>query len=122
MWFALFLPKITCTVRFDLFDEQVMENVRELLASTDASDVTATSTMIAGALTLGLSHINRRTMTWTETHGNSIVETAGATAGSSSTAAVSGGNACLGTFSKSDSDCFRQQFYRFGTPVHPDYE
>ncbi|KAF3401254.1 RNA polymerase II transcription factor B subunit 4 [Talaromyces pinophilus] len=85
---------------FRLVEEQVMENVRELLASTDASDVTATSTMIAGALTLALSHINRRTMTWTETHGNSNVETAGATAGSSSTAAVSGGNVSLGLQSR----------------------
>lgn len=85
---------------FRLVEEQVMDNVRELLASTNASDVTATSTMIAGALTLALSHINRRTMTWTETHGDSNVETAGASAGSSSTSAVSGGNVGLGLQSR----------------------
>lgn len=75
---------------FRLVEEQVLENVRELLASTNASDVTATSTMLAGALTLALSHINRRTMTWTETHGNSSVDTANAPASSSSATAVAG--------------------------------
>lgn len=86
---------------FRLVEEQVTANVRELLASTDVSDVTASSTMIAGALTLALSHINRRTMTWAETHGNTDVDTAGAPAGSATTAtAVSGGDVSLGLRSR----------------------
>jgi transcription initiation factor TFIIH subunit 3 len=68
---------------FRIVEEQVTENVRELLASTDASDVSAASTMMAGALTLALSHINRRTMTWAETHGSSNIDTANAPTGSS---------------------------------------
>lgn len=70
---------------FGIVEEQVTENVRELLASTNASDVKATSTMMAGALTLALSHINRRTMTWAETHGNSSIDTSNAPTGPSAT-------------------------------------
>lgn len=76
---------------FRTVDEQVTENVRELLASTKASDVSASSTMIAGALTLALSHINRRAMTWAESHGGSNADAAGASTGPSTATNVSGG-------------------------------
>jgi transcription initiation factor TFIIH subunit 3 len=65
---------------FRVVEEQVTRNVRELLASTDPSEVSSTtSTMMAGALTLALSHINRRTISWVDTHGGSSMD--GTTAG-----------------------------------------
>ncbi|KAJ5697709.1 hypothetical protein N7488_011393 [Penicillium malachiteum] len=55
---------------FRLVEEQVTRNLKELLKSTSGNDVQAnTSTMLAGALTLALSNINRRTIAWAEEHG-----------------------------------------------------
>ncbi|KAL1967931.1 hypothetical protein VTN77DRAFT_2348 [Rasamsonia byssochlamydoides] len=65
---------------FRVVEEQVTRNVRELLASTNASDVSSTtSTMMAGALTLVLSHINRRTISWADAHGSNLEDSAAAT-------------------------------------------
>lgn len=55
---------------FRVVEEQVTRNLRQLLDSTPTSTLTSTtSTMMAGALTLALSHINRRTIAWSEAHG-----------------------------------------------------
>ncbi|KAL5341605.1 TFIIH subunit Tfb4/p34 [Aspergillus crustosus] len=55
---------------FRVVEEQVTSNLRDLLDSTDRTDIESnTSTMMAGALTLALSHINRRTIAWAEAHG-----------------------------------------------------
>ncbi|KAL3472121.1 TFIIH subunit Tfb4/p34 [Aspergillus californicus] len=57
---------------FRIVEEQVTSNVRHLMESTNRSDITSNaSTMMAGALTLALSHINRRTIAWAEAHGGS---------------------------------------------------
>ncbi|KAK2766895.1 RNA polymerase II transcription factor B subunit 4 [Arachnomyces sp. PD_36] len=53
-------------------EEQLTQNLKDLFTTTDSSTVTPTSsTMMAGALTLALSHINRETIAYSETHGNS---------------------------------------------------
>ncbi|GAB1191353.1 hypothetical protein APSETT444_000525 [Aspergillus pseudonomiae] len=64
---------------FRIVEEQVTHNLRELMASTSGADVKATnSTMMAGALTLALSHINRRSIAWAEAHGaDTAAETSG---------------------------------------------
>jgi len=70
---------------FRIIEEQVTCNIRKLLDTTPASDVSSTtSTMVAGALTLLLSHINRRTITWNDAHGGSskLNETSGTGASS----------------------------------------
>ncbi|KAI9376370.1 TFIIH subunit Tfb4/p34 [Aspergillus egyptiacus] len=55
---------------FRIVEEQVTSNLRNLLDSTARADIeSTTSTMMAGALTLALSHINRRTIAWAEAHG-----------------------------------------------------
>jgi transcription initiation factor TFIIH subunit 3 len=55
---------------FRIVEEQVTRNLRELMDSTNGADVAATtSTMMAGALTLALSHINRRSIAWADAHG-----------------------------------------------------
>ncbi|KAL4938307.1 hypothetical protein BDV06DRAFT_57844 [Aspergillus oleicola] len=55
---------------FRVVEEQVTSNLRALMSSTSGTDISAsTSTMMAGALTLALSHINRRTIAWAEAHG-----------------------------------------------------
>ncbi|EAW13028.1 TFIIH/NER complex subunit TFB4 [Aspergillus clavatus NRRL 1] len=55
---------------FRIVEEQVSRNLRRLLGATTATDVQAsTTTMMAGALTLALSHINRRSLAWAEAHG-----------------------------------------------------
>ncbi|KAL2796289.1 TFIIH subunit Tfb4/p34 [Aspergillus keveii] len=55
---------------FRIVEEQVTANLRQLMDSTGRDDVNNTSsTMMAGALTLALSHINRRTIAWAEAHG-----------------------------------------------------
>jgi transcription initiation factor TFIIH subunit 3 len=86
---------------FRTVEEQVTENVKELLASTNAADVqSTTSTMMAGALTLALSHINRRSMTWAETHGAVNLDAAHAPTGSAAAAVSSSGNANMGLQSR----------------------
>ncbi|KAJ0425558.1 TFIIH subunit Tfb4/p34 [Aspergillus carlsbadensis] len=55
---------------FRIVEEQVTSNLRQLMESTSQHDTNnASSTMMAGALTLALSHINRRTIAWAEAHG-----------------------------------------------------
>ncbi|KAL4784947.1 TFIIH subunit Tfb4/p34 [Aspergillus varians] len=55
---------------FRIVEEQVTSNLRNLMDSTSRADVeNSPSTMMAGALTLALSHINRRTIAWAEAHG-----------------------------------------------------
>ncbi|KAL3495245.1 TFIIH subunit Tfb4/p34 [Aspergillus germanicus] len=55
---------------FRIVEEQVTANLRQLMDSTGRDDINNTSsTMMAGALTLALSHINRRTIAWAEAHG-----------------------------------------------------
>lgn len=60
---------------FRMVEEQVNRNLRELIQSTTGDDLrVTTSTMLAGALTLALSHINRRTIAWAEAHGGADLE------------------------------------------------
>ncbi|KKK17846.1 hypothetical protein AOCH_005772, partial [Aspergillus ochraceoroseus] len=55
---------------FRIVEEQVTSNLHRLMESTKSTDVdSSTSTMMAGALTLALSYINRRTIAWAEAHG-----------------------------------------------------
>lgn len=55
---------------FRLVEEQVNKNLKYLLDSTSNEDFrNHTSTTLAGALTLALSNINRRTIAWAEEHG-----------------------------------------------------
>ncbi|KAL4776677.1 TFIIH subunit Tfb4/p34 [Aspergillus nidulans var. acristatus] len=55
---------------FRIVEEQVTSNLRRLVDSTTRDDLdSGASTMMAGALTLALSHINRRTIAWAEAHG-----------------------------------------------------
>lgn len=64
---------------FRQVEEQVTRNLTNLMSSTDSEDLRGnTSTMLAGALTLALSHINRRTIAWAEEHGGSKLEDAAA--------------------------------------------
>ena len=61
---------------FRIVEEQITHNLRQLLESTSVDQVKATtSTMMAGALTLALSHINRRSIAWAEAHGGSTLDT-----------------------------------------------
>lgn len=60
---------------FRVVEEQVTQNIRQLLESTSVDRVKATtSTMMAGALTMALSHINRRSISWAEAHGGSNLD------------------------------------------------
>ena len=69
---------------FRLVEEEVSKNLKELLDSTTGDDLrTSTSTMLAGALTLALSHINRRTIAWAEEYGGPDLEDTAAEGGGS---------------------------------------
>ncbi|EER24980.1 RNA polymerase II transcription factor B subunit 4 [Coccidioides posadasii str. Silveira] len=60
---------------FRIVEEQLTRNLKALLATTSPASVSsATSTMMAGALTLALSHINRETIAYAETHGTSRLD------------------------------------------------
>lgn len=62
---------------FRLVEEQVNRNLKHLLDSTKSDDLRGnTSTMLAGALTLALSNINRRTIAWAEEHGGADLDDA----------------------------------------------
>ncbi|KAJ5194780.1 uncharacterized protein N7498_008218 [Penicillium cinerascens] len=62
---------------FRVVEEQVTRHLKELMVSTSSDDLRGnTSTMLAGALTLALSHINRRTIAWAEEHGGADLEDA----------------------------------------------
>ncbi|KAJ5713373.1 uncharacterized protein N7483_010554 [Penicillium malachiteum] len=71
-------PSITQTNKyrpFRLVEEQVTRNLKELLEPTGGDDIQGnTSTMLAGALTLALSNINRRTIAWADEHGGPDLE------------------------------------------------
>ncbi|KAI9836472.1 MAG: hypothetical protein M1819_001504 [Sarea resinae] len=57
---------------FRLVEEEVMSNLRALIASTTASDISTTnSTQMAGALTLALSYTNKQALAYTESNGGS---------------------------------------------------
>ncbi|KAJ5587296.1 uncharacterized protein N7459_003061 [Penicillium hispanicum] len=74
---------------FRLVEEQVNRNLKELMESTSGDDLRGnTSTMLAGALTLALSHINRRTIAWAEEHGGADLEDAAAEGGGTGAAAA----------------------------------
>lgn len=71
---------------FKQVEEEMTSNLETLLSKTQPSDLSSTSSsMIAGALTLALSYINRQTLAWQETHGggNSNEPDAAAAASSS---------------------------------------
>ncbi|RAL00941.1 TFIIH/NER complex subunit TFB4 [Aspergillus ibericus CBS 121593] len=58
---------------FRIVEEQVSSTLHTLMSSTTPDSLAATtSTMMAGALTLALSHINRRTIAWNEAHGGDV--------------------------------------------------
>ncbi|OXN10795.1 hypothetical protein CDV58_00357 [Aspergillus fumigatus] len=76
---------------FRIVEEQVTRNLRELMDSTSGADVAATtSTMMAGALTLALSHINRRSIAWADAHGGTAAGPPGAVEAGSSGAGRAG--------------------------------
>ncbi|KAJ5423927.1 Transcription factor Tfb4 [Penicillium cf. griseofulvum] len=72
---------------FRLVEEQVTRNLKDLMDSTTGDDLRSNmSTMLAGALTLALSHTNRRTLAWAEEHGGANAEDAAEGSGNGSTA------------------------------------
>ncbi|KAJ6184502.1 hypothetical protein N7519_005803 [Penicillium mononematosum] len=72
-------PKTNKYRPFRIVEEQVTRNLKELMDSTTGDDLRGNmSTMLAGALTLALSHINRRTLAWAEEHGGANTEDAAA--------------------------------------------
>ena len=61
--------------QFRLVEEELIHNLTTLLTSTSPSAITnSTSTMIAGALTLGLCYINREKIAYAESTGSSNAE------------------------------------------------
>lgn len=81
--------------QFRLVEEELIRNLTTLLTSTSPSSVTnSSSTMIAGALTLSLSYINREKIAYAESTGSSNAE---ATSNQSTTdpASLSSRNAAL---------------------------
>lgn len=67
---------------FRIVEEQVNRNLKALMNTTTSADLRLTSsTMLAGALTLALSHINRRTLAWAEQHGGASLNSAPETSG-----------------------------------------
>lgn len=70
---------------FRIVEDQITRNLKSLMDSTTADQIRGnTSTMLAGALTLALSHINRRTIAWAEEHGGANPEDTAAEGSSSS--------------------------------------
>ncbi|PYH87491.1 transcription factor Tfb4 [Aspergillus ellipticus CBS 707.79] len=66
-------PPINKYRPFREVEEQVTSTLHSLMSpdsTTPASLTSTTSTMMAGALTLALSHINRRTLSWDEAQGD----------------------------------------------------
>ncbi|BCS19186.1 TFIIH/NER complex subunit TFB4 [Aspergillus puulaauensis] len=77
---------------FRIVEEQVTSNLKHLMDSTSRADVESnTSTMMAGALTLALTHINRRTIAWAEAHGGDITHSGDQDTARRSTATNDGG-------------------------------
>lgn len=78
---------------FRVVEEHVTQNLRHLLDSTTSTDIkTSTSTMMAGALTLALSHINRRTIAWEEAHGGADPTDPSSTTGTGGNSSSSNNN------------------------------
>ncbi|PYH83848.1 transcription factor Tfb4 [Aspergillus uvarum CBS 121591] len=76
---------------FRIVEEQVTQNLHRLLAGTTPEDLSATtSTLMAGALTLALSHINRRTIAWAEAHGGETDPNASGSSNTTTTNATGG--------------------------------
>lgn len=87
---------------FRMVEEQVTRKLKELVDSTRSDDVRGnTSTMLAGALTLALSNINRRTIAWAEEHGGADLEDVAGNGGSGGAGAVGTGP---GRYSASNDD------------------
>lgn len=60
---------------FLLVEQQLTRNLKKLLSTTTPEEVhSSNSTMVAGALTLALSHINRETIAYADTHGISQLD------------------------------------------------
>lgn len=84
-------------------EEQITHHLHELLKSTQPDDIrSTTSTLMAGALTMALSHINRRSIAWAEAQGgNPDLEAANAatadTGTPAATAAGGRGSSAAGT-------------------------
>lgn len=75
---------------FRVVEEQVNQNLKQLIDSTTSEDLRGnTSTMLAGALTLALSHINRRSIAWAEEHGGADLEDTAGDGGGGAGAAAS---------------------------------
>lgn len=75
-------------------EEQVTRHLHELMDSTSKEDIrSTTSTLMAGALTMVLSHINRRAIAWAEAQGGNpdVDAAAAATSGEAPPAAGRGG-------------------------------
>ncbi|EGE81681.1 transcription initiation factor TFIIH subunit 3, variant [Blastomyces dermatitidis ATCC 18188] len=76
---------------FRLVEEQLTRNLHALLSTTTSADISSTtSTMIAGALTLALSHINRETIAHAETHGTAKPDGTSASTSTSTGTTASG--------------------------------
>ncbi|KAJ5159947.1 General transcription factor IIH subunit 3 [Penicillium canariense] len=63
---------------FRMVEEQVTRKLKELMDSTHSADLRGNTSMLAGALTLALSNINRRTIAWAEEHGGASLDDAAA--------------------------------------------
>ncbi|KAJ5370894.1 General transcription factor IIH subunit 3 [Penicillium cataractarum] len=88
---------------FRMVEEQVTRKLKELMDSTTSDDLRSnTSTMLAGALTLALSNINRRTIAWAEEHGGADLEDAAGDGGSGAAGAAAGTGP--GRYSASNDD------------------
>jgi len=78
---------------FRLVEDEVLANLRALLDTTTPAEVAATTTtLIAGALTLALSHINKTTLSMTSSAAQAAISAAQADA---SAAAQAGDNVAL---------------------------
>ncbi|PYH44516.1 TFIIH/NER complex subunit TFB4 [Aspergillus saccharolyticus JOP 1030-1] len=89
---------------FRIVEEQITQNLHDLLATTTPKDLEATnSTLMAGALTLALSHINRRTIAWAEAHGGETDPNAATAGGGAGSTTGGGGGSAEVTRSTTDS-------------------
>ncbi|CAI7635123.1 unnamed protein product [Penicillium discolor] len=86
---------------FRIVEEQVTRNLKELMDSTTGDDLRSNmSTMLAGALTLALSHTNRRTLAWAEEHGGANGDDAAADGNGNG----GGGSSATNRYSASNED------------------
>ncbi|KAJ5997545.1 hypothetical protein N7522_009205 [Penicillium canescens] len=90
---------------FRIVEEQVTRNLKDLVDSTTGDDLRSNmSTMLAGALTLALSNINRRTIAWAEEHGGANLEDAAAEGGGGGGGGAGGVAAAPNRYSASNED------------------